>query len=213
MKKLIPLAASIALILVAGIFASAGILAQFHDEETVSVADINAGTLDLTVNDQNPCTIHVTIPNIKPGDTIRLGYTTKNIGNLDGVISVEISDIVNKENGRNEPEIAAGDTYGPLKGELGEYLMVTAMTMGGTGQTAYGVTSLQKWYAMRPATLNDVGGDTYILEPPRADPTDKILESGDEMNFAMTLELPSATGNIVQSDSVEFDIIFHLDQA
>ncbi|GAI07263.1 unnamed protein product, partial [marine sediment metagenome] len=119
MKKI--LFSLMAILLAVGVV-GAGAFALFSDVEKVEVGDISAGTLDLTVNDQNPCTEHITVGDVYPGWWKKYEYTIANIGTLEGKLTVELSSIINKENGRTEPEIEAGDVYGPLDGELGEYL-------------------------------------------------------------------------------------------
>lgn len=202
MKKIMPLVASIILILIAGIFTTAGTMAWFSDTETVSVGDINAGTLDLTVDDENPCTAHITVHNIAPGWSETYKYTLKNIGTITGGLTVEFSDITNKENGRNEPEIAAGDVYGD-GGELGENLKATVYFYSkGDGKT-FLHKNLNYWGGhFVPVKLSEPAGVAMSFQ----------LGPDDEATFWLELELPWKKGNIVQSDSVEFDITFHLDQ-
>ena len=200
MKKIMPLAASITLILIAGIFASAGTMAQFTDTETVGVHDINAGTLNLQVGDNDPCTIHIHLDNIAPGYYKELVYEVTNTGTLDGKLSFEFTAITNKENGRTEPEIAAGDTYGPLEGELDQYLLFRF-------RREY---PNKAWICINSKPLNDFGGTTWST---LQDGTQMILRSGETWGIQFRFTLPQDTGNIVQSDSVEFDIIIHLDQA
>ena len=201
MKKIFPLVASIAIIMLAGAFASVGILAQFSDTETIDIGDIQAGTLNLKVGDNDPSTVHITISNIAPGWSKLEQFWLTNTGSIDGTISVEFSAITNYENGRNEPELAVdgtGGNPGPGNGELGAYLKAKAA-----------------WYddpstitAFIGPKLNDIGGNTYTTSGKFA-----LLEAGETQSLKMLLELPSDTGNVVQSDSVEFDIIFNLVQA
>ena len=215
-----PLCASIILILVAGMFAGAGTLAQFYDTEKVGVDDIKAGTLNLRVRSSlgsdDPCIIHVTIDEIKPGDHVEgpfggpnlytIDVVLENLGNLPGKLSIEISDIKNYENDCLEPEWNhAGDIKDDPEGELGANLKIKFF-----GLVQYGMYPASGTYDC----LNDLGGMTFaefIGEPPER-PL-KILEPNEKESFVMDLELPSDVDNIVQSDSVEFDIIFHLDQA
>ena len=205
MKKIMPLFGSIVLILIAGMFATLGTSAMFSDTETVGVHDMQAGTLNLKVSNLNPdkyemedpCTVHITLTNVKPmGAFARLTKLhLKNAGTLPGKLSIEITTIINKENGRTEPEIEAGDVYGD-GGELGEYLKVR-MELDGS---KFGFGG-EGW-----PVLNDLSGQTIT-------PPNNVLDSGEVKVFQIWYWLPQDTGNIVQSDSVEFDITFHLDQA
>ena len=199
MKSIFLAVVVVCALVVAGI---SGTLAVFSDEEQVGQNVFAAGTLDLQIGDGNP--VSFTAGNIQPGYYEQFVVKVKNIGTLPGNLSVEFSPITNYENGRNEPEIAAGDTTGgnpgPGNGELGQYLEI-AMTahIDGVGtQTLPGMVF--------PA-LDDVGGATVSVPVKYGH-----LEPGEEVNLQVTLRLPIGTGNIVQSDSVEFEIIFHLEQ-
>jgi len=223
MRKIMPLCASIALILMAGMFASAGSMAYFSDTETVSVGDFSAGTLDLTVDDQNPCTIHIELHDIKPGQKQRYWWVLKNVGTITGQPYVTFSPIINKENDRIEPEIEAGDPT-PNVGELGQYLTVWI------GQQDPALRGTDIYNYDRKGVLNNLDPNICYGKPPEGgrdvNSPAKIgnpsrfggmyfqeLGPGDEVVFLMEISLPSDVGNIVQSDSVEFDITFHLDQA
>lgn len=229
MKKIMPLIVCVMLILMAGMFAGAGAMAVFSDTEKVSIGDINAGTLDLTIDGVNPCVQHITINNIAPGWSMsRYKWVLKNTGNIAGVVSVEFSAITNKDNVQTEPElIAEAESYGyegaratlgdPTKGELGEYLRFGLTKEDGfiywgpgtddSGPPAYG----QIW------GLNKLGGNTYL--------PGYTLGEGATCNIYLTLTLETnlrawdgchyhdINDNVIQGDSVEFDIIFHLDQA
>ena len=97
----------LASVLVIGLLVTGvGVGAYFIDTEKIGENVITAGTLDLTVEGET----HIVIDNIAPGWKQQWSWELTNTGSLDGELSWEIKDVVNKENGRNEPEIAAGDT-------------------------------------------------------------------------------------------------------
>lgn len=210
MKKIMPLAASIALILIAGIFASAGSMAWFSDTETSGGNIATAGTLDLEVGSSPPATI--TVSDMKPGDdTGYYKWILKNTGTITGNYSIEFSAITNRENSRNEPERKAGDTGAP--GELGACLRLTM------GWGPSGWTGPSRVYDPWSENLDDFGGRTVI------DIVYFSLGPGEEVGFFLKLYLDQnirhwngcswdeVDDNIIQSDGVEFDLIFHLDQA
>ena len=215
MKKIMPLFGSIALVLIAGMFATLGTTAIFSDTETVGVHDIQAGTLDLTVDDQNPCTVHITIHNIAPGWSKTWLWKLKNTGSLDGNLTVEISLITNNDNGLTEPESAVDTTGGDGEGELGQYLIVRKFDMRREpGTSPWTLTDINDntFVCDYGFTLNEYDGRTFSAYWPHDGCGYCTLESGETQYCFLWLELPSDVGNIVQSDSVEFDIIFHLDQ-
>ena len=197
-----------ALVLVVGLVGG-GAFAYLSDTEASEGNTFTAGTLDLEVDGQNPlATAKFTVTNMKPGDTGSETYTLKNIGSICGQPSVEFSNIVNYENGRNEPEIAAGDTYGPLEGELGGFLYtLMKWRQGGTGawheiyMVPHGHTFIN--HLTGPYGLGENSCPTML----------PVLCENDEVEIEIRLWWHSRSDdNKGQSDSVEFDVIFHLDQ-
>jgi len=214
MKKLMPLAASIALILVASLFATAGTMTLFSDTETSEGNIGTAGTLDLKVgmSDLRDDPIaHATLVNLKPGDYCcsdgnpascrhesdeHLVFTVKNDGSIDGNFWIEIVNIVNYENGQNEPESLVDSTTGDEEGELGQGVhMYFAYYINGNWKSCgSGIDELSR-------------GVKNVLKP---------LEPDQEATICIGWNLKNkgpAIDNKIQSDSLEFDIIFHLDQA
>lgn len=200
-----------------------GTYAIFSDTETSTDNTFTAGTLDLKVDDQDdPNVMHITLNNMKPGDSITYKWCLKNTGSIPGVPTVEFSAITNNENGTNEPEDAAeAQPYASTGGELGQYLKtsigyapcswsVISKHIGGGWQTGpahpWGVPG-----------LNGLGGNTYGGFP--------VLGQNETIGFFLVIQLENdlrawsgtswydVNDNIIQSDSVEFDIIFHLDQS
>lgn len=173
--------------------ASVGTYAYFTDIETVGQNVFAAGTLDLTVNGQNPSTLQMTLGNIAPGYEGRWLYKVKNIGTLNGKLSVEFSAITNNDNGLTNPESAVDSTGGDGEGELGAYLLWNGI---------YDPCSVRVFGHKVP--LNSVGGQTS---------SSINLNAGAQETLIVRFYLPSNVGDIVQSDSVTFTIIFHLEQA
>ncbi|GAH38720.1 unnamed protein product [marine sediment metagenome] len=211
MKKV--LFSVIAILLAIGVVGG-GAFAVFSDVETVEVGDISAGTLDLTVGGENPCTEHITISNIAPGWEARFYFELKNTGSLPGKLSVEISEIINKENGRGYPELDAGDiTYGGLEGELGANLEVWFFSMLDGTRGVRMVDDVGD-PVVNKTILDTLDAKTFYvdvsLHPEYGLAT---LEPNETQTCKFWLILPNTVGNIIQSDSVEFDFIFHLDQA
>lgn len=216
MKKLMPLVASIVLILMASIFASAGSMTYFIDTETSDNNLLTAGTLDLKVGasdfEDDPNVVHISLIDVKPGDTIHQYWTLKNFGTIDGEPSIEFANIVNYENGRNEPEIAAGDTYGDLDGELGGFLYVLMKWRQPVGSGTWNEINMVMYGHTK---LNNLAGP-YGLGENGGSPIPE-LSHDEEVEIELRLwwdgRFSTPSDNKAQSDSVEFDVIFHLDQA
>lgn len=127
MKKLMPLAASIALILMASLFASAGTLALFSDTETSNGNTFTAASLDLNVDGGNINVVKFTVSNMVPGNQPKATYTITNVGPITGYLDLENIVVTDYENVRIEPEISAGDTtdgVGELSSVVGCYLFI-----------------------------------------------------------------------------------------
>jgi predicted ribosomally synthesized peptide with SipW-like signal peptide len=226
MKKIMPLAASIILILVAGIFVSAGTMALFSDTEKVSVRDINAGTLDLKVDGFDDPLAQVDISDMKPGDTQWIHWTLKNTGTIAGKVSVEFSAITNQEGLNTEPELVAEakpfTAYGPrttlgdpINGELGEYLITALQKSKFDAFFVFDSTGPPD--TTGPRALNGVGGKTYDMGVTLGQNAEQAIW----ISFRLASDLKASKGgyvyeiddNVIQGDAVYFDIIFHLDQA
>jgi predicted ribosomally synthesized peptide with SipW-like signal peptide len=97
-----------------------GTYSYFSDTETVQNV-FTAGSLDLTVNDQNGVPVTFTADNLRPGNQPHWSLTLKNIGTINGKLDISNVVVVSGENGLTEPEIEAGDASGDT-GELDDVL-------------------------------------------------------------------------------------------
>ena len=186
-----------------------GVFAYFSDTETSSGNLFTAGSLDLKVDDKDdPNVVHVSFDNMKPGDTVRQYWTLKNAGTIPGQVSIEFANIVNHENTYLEPEIVAGDTTSDV-GELGGFLY-----------------TLMKWrQPPGSGSWNEImmvpHGHTFIIHltgpyglGENGGPSIPILGQNEEVEIELRLWWhPRADDNKAQSDNVEFDVIFNLDQS
>jgi len=209
---------------------TSGSVAYFSDTEVSSGNEFTAGTLDLKVWDANnsiwtddPYTpaviscgywdsgIGALINNLKPGDTGTVTVPLRNDGSVDGEAKIQLLNLVDWENGVNEPEcVAEGGIWlvpdpqtegtctncsscgdpGPNQGELSPYLNVVIYYDG-----------VQK----ATGTLYDVFSAGVI----ELDVLAAYEEKDIVMEFSIDYQL---AGNIIQSDSVAFDVAFELIQ-
>lgn len=212
----------VAVLSVAGV----GSLAYFSDTETSTGNSFTAGTLDLKIWDPDsswvdepdiPQLISTAywdsgigslINNLKPGDEGTIIVPIRNDGSVDGIASLQFTNLTDYENGCNEPEcVAEGGTWsategctacvscddpGPDEGELSQYLNVAIF---------YGSTP--------------VPGGSGTLESLVAGGVIELgnLLAGEEEDVVMVFSIDyDDAGNIIQSDSVDFDITFELIQ-
>jgi hypothetical protein len=129
---------------------------------------------------------------IAPGNSGTNTVTLSNTGFSDGAVTIWLSDIVNSE-GAN-PESETGDTAEP--GELGDYLILNV-----TG------TNLSTDFTL-PAKIGDF--------PQNATDTKHIyinpLKALSTLTLQWDWQLPLATGNDVQGDSLSFTINYALEE-
>jgi len=227
MRRKLVLSGVVAVLLVAvmaiGVIGSG---AHFSDTETSSGNSFTAGTLDLKVDGlDDPNIAHLTFSNMKPGDdTDYQKWCLKNAGSLPGKPWVEFSAMANDDVSYNEPEEKSGDTTlgaGQL-GELGQYLKPTI----GTAPCGSSVPSrlIGEWqtgpqHPWGVPGLNHFSGYVY-----NAASDWPVLNPDGTIGFFFKVSLDSnlrrwdgtkwveVDDNIIQSDKVSFDIIFHLDQ-
>ena len=194
-----------------------GAFAWFSDVETSSGNTFTAGTLDLKVDgNDDPNVAYVTIGPIKPGWSGRYSWILKNVGTINGQPSLEFSAITNNENGVIEPEVGAAGENGGEPGELGGILRMNIYWRQGGGSWNY-ISSSTNW---GDPILNSVGGKTVGLGliPGGGRPDIKlpVLGLNDEVEVELRTFWHNPAGSIhnqTQSDSVVFDITFHLDQS
>lgn len=189
--------------------AGAGTMAFFSDEKTSKNNTVKAGTLTLNLDngdEQGSKTVNVT--NAKPGDSGSGASQVTNSGTIDGFLDLEVANVRNQENGRNQSEQEAGDGSTD-QGELGDNLNVTIGFDGDdeklTDNRPAGGVDTENDEAVGPdgVTINEAEG-SYDLNFP--------LNSGQSANLVIEWEIPGSTGNEIQSDQVLFDVVVTLSQ-
>jgi len=201
--------ASTLIIAVASMLIGAGTVAYFSDTET---SKGNKFTVDCGPDlELAPCGSQPYLPfdvgDIKPGDSGVADVNLHNAG-ADGWLSMKIINCVNAENGLIEPEAEAGDTT-PDVGELGSKLYLEIWfddNNDGERQVPWpggGEQPIAKGY------VDDLCG---VKIPIDGDPTYDIMESGMTWTIGIKWSLASDVGNIIQSDSLTFDIEFTLSE-
>jgi|WetSurMetagenome_2_1015567.scaffolds.fasta_scaffold03225_9 hypothetical protein len=207
MKKLLLVLMSLAL--AGGLVGSA--FALLGDTETSTGNIYTAGTLNLTVDGRDDANVqHVIMDKVYPHgadytyQNFNHQWVVKNEGNLPGTFWVEIKNIQNLENDISEPEVDAGDTT-PDVGELGGLTWVKF--------------SENDWGDPYPS-LGWVGSTQFnpfntALNMPSSS---VVIPPGSSMKVYMWFDWPSHDGyygidNTAQGDSLQFDIVFHLEQS
>lgn len=174
--------------------------AFFTDVETGTGSEFQVGTLDMDVDGANGTNVEpFTINNIGAKRTLSGGktWTVNNAGSLPGRLYFSIDNLINHENGCNEPEtLIDGTCTGENAGELGQSIdvvvsldgtPVTTTTFSTTDETAIETA----WQALDPVII----------------PAGQSKEVSIEWSAG-----PDDYGNEIQSDSVAFDLIFNMEQ-
>ena len=218
LKKIIGLSIAIALIVA---LIGTGTWALFSDQETATDNTFTAGTLNLQVGAADPCTESIDIGGdngMVPGDSGNAAtWLTRNTGSIAGDLSISLSEITNNENEVKEPETGDGGEPGELGANLKVAFWMDGNKSGDWDHTSdYYLKSDQTKVAYTSggpalpteayATLDSYNSDSW------ADVQTNVAGSTDFGNFRVEYDLPSATTDIVQSDSCVFTITFDLDQ-
>jgi predicted ribosomally synthesized peptide with SipW-like signal peptide len=234
MKKLL---ISFLLIGVTGVIAFGASSAYFSDTEVSEGNVLGAGTLQLTVDGvEGDAVESIEIANIAPGWNEIYKWELKNEGSLPGVVKIAIDNVRSYDNEQNTPEqIAEQMIFNPAgapeqtvgingEGELG-YLMRAVPTQKHIFpgvERSPGVPIQNSW-------MPNGGGLQYLgsigfFELGR-NTAEATLQPGETMEFWLRLSLAEnlrvwdgtkwhdIDDNVIQNDSVEFDIIFRLEQA
>lgn len=204
MKKILGLtvAALLVLALVGG-----GTWAYFSDVETSTGNTFAAGTLNLKVSGADPLTEHFAVADAVPGDSGSKDWLLKNDGSIAGSLDITFPNIVDDENGVNEPEDADPGEDGTVgspgtDGELAEVLALV-IYIDENNDDAYddpGDTLIYNGF-VKP----DLEGEQLSNYAMAAD-----YGSGDNKAVRIEWSIDSGVGNKIQSDSAGFDIEFEL---
>ena len=189
----------------ASVAAGAGTMALFSDTEDSTGNTVSAGTLTLDpAGSSDGSSFSIAVSGLVPDkDGTEVGYLDlKNTGSVAGELSYELTDWTDYENGRNEAEEDAGDSTGgdpgAGQGELSQVLEIDAWVddtpATGGRNNHHHITS--GWVGISTGEVN----------------TGQSIDPCEEIRIWVDARIPETTGNKVQSDSVEVDVVFILRQ-
>lgn len=178
-------------------FGLIGTGAWFTDTATVADNTVTASTLNLKINGQEDAVQTYSLSNLSPGAWDLAGQAIlKNDGTIKGKLWLEIVNVRNFENGCGNPETKAGDQTcgtGPDQGELGDLVKASFQA------------NIDPWtrYGGEKVINASIGQRVDVIE----------LAPGQSYPLVLYIVWTStASDNLAQSDSVVFDVVFHLDQ-
>ena len=185
--------------------------ALFTDVETSTDSTFTAGTLNLDVdNNDGTAFDNIVVSNIGVDGTVSGSktWTINNTGSVPGNLTMEVFNVVNNDNGCNEPEALVDSTCGnpgPGEGELGGVISTSvdldtdaagpnpATTVINTDlATANAGQYLTQWNANAGTVTIPAGGSVTVT-----------------MNWSND---PASYGNEIQSDDLTFDVKFNIEQ-
>jgi predicted ribosomally synthesized peptide with SipW-like signal peptide len=173
--------------------------AYFTAQRTTSTNKFTTGTLDLDVSSNGTKLEPFVIDNIGENGDISgtKTWTVKNTGSLPGKLLIKLSNVVNKDNGCNDPEKEAeANCESDDQGEMGN-VITAKVALDGTDKVSSTLATDQEG-----KIGTDWNGLTPVILQPGASKTVTIHWSTSE----------DAYGNEIQSDSVQFDVNFRLIQ-
>jgi len=199
---------SLSIIGIVAAIAVGGTVAYFSDVEVSKGNTFSAGTLDLTVNDENPWTSTVfSISDVKPGDSDTAIIKLKNVGTLPkpggppwtSKVYIAFENLIDDDVSCTEPENEVDSTCGSGEvGELSENLNIRVRDYWDPNcqenKRFEEIHTLAEWVSQGQTFLND------------------DMPAGDVNCVVIDWSVPTSTGNIIQSDSATFDIKFTLEQ-
>ena len=211
MRKILFSLMTIALV---GSLIGGGVFAYFSDVETSTGNTFTAGTLDLTVDTENPwASTKITVTGMKPDDSGAVDCTLNNAGNLAGSLTADINSLSDGQGTCTEPEcVAEGGTYSGgscsgntpvnLSAEMDMVVWVDDGAGGGTANNGVQDGTEQQLFSGTLAAAN-TGGPWTVTGG---------LGAGSTTYIAISYSIDTGVGNEIQDDTSTFTIEFDLQQ-
>lgn len=136
---------------------------------------------------------------VAPGSAGNSTGTLTNRGSDPGVLTLESMPFESAENGRSGPELAVDSTGGADEGELHEALAVRLRVERANGTSSY-VLGNETTYL----DFADVWNESVALGR---------LDGGESLSLVVEWRIREAAGNEIQTDSVDVEFVFTLEQA
>ena len=173
---------SLLMITIATSLVATGTYAYFSDTEVSTGNTFTAGTLDLIVNTEEPLSSHFTVGDLYPGWAGYIFIPVTNSGSIPGVLTMEITNLVDKEIINPDADIEA--VAGVLSEEFDIFIV--------EGIYIYDIGALSA-FPSEGISLGAIGATT----------TRHLILFG---------SIDGAVGNGIQGDKVSFDIVVTLEQ-
>lgn len=171
--------------------------AEFSDAEDSTGNLFTAGTLNLVVSDADPLVDYFAVTDTVPGASGAKDWALQNTGSIAGSLDITFSNLVNDDNGINEPEGLVDTTDGVGNGELA------------------GVLDLLIYIDINDNDAYDDGTDVLVYDGFASgivgeQLSDYAMAALYDESIRIEWSIASSVGNEIQSDSAGFDIAFEL---
>jgi predicted ribosomally synthesized peptide with SipW-like signal peptide len=194
--------------------------------------------MELTADD-NDAVAGLVVDDIKPGDWAVICFDIE-VGDNPGYVKVSTQEFSESGGENPEPEQSAeGDTDNDA--DLGEFLLTTVwQNFDSAGDSKGDLSNLDPVFNLNSNDVELSGGyqpptdldgvvdgdvhytnareadtalDNYIIKDANGDPLPvNDTESEGVYSFCLLLELPFEVGNVIQGDSLSFDLVFETEQ-
>lgn len=173
----------------------AGTMALFSDTESSSGNTIQAGTVELDIGGSGSFDFSASLaPTQETAGTV----TLVNSGSIQGSVDVDVTANTESDASPNDQDVTAQ--------EVAQNLEVTALTYGGSDITS------QISANSSPPTLDELANNLHDgTETTQNDLINLADPTSGGTDFSITLRLKDV-GNEFQSDGVQIDFTFHLNQ-
>ena len=195
MKKSI-IVGAVGLVAAAGLVGG-GTFAQFTDEETTETQSVSTGSVDIAFSEFSTAnSVPLNVTNAKPGDTepTKMIHVV-NEGSLPVTISTKLLKVADADDSCTEPELAAeADCDTDTDGELDEVMELNINGFVYGGETLGGLAV----------------GESELVNGPTQSGADSIftLAAGADRYLSIDYLIPASAGTEIQTDSVQFDVVF-----
>ena len=219
MKRIFVSILTIAIVAVVGFAVTR---AFFSDTETSEGNNITAGTIDISVNENNPWSEPVTISDMKPSYVRWTRHVVRNVGNNPLKLWKHIKDVTTDNNGWSEsecsdangawvaPNLCEGQESTDNIDEYIEYDMYIGGTVSGDesnnwlgGQNTGGQVVISETAGVTVANIESI----FVFLGELA-PNDDEEGGPDEVVVWQSYHMKDETGNWAQTDEMTFDIEF-----
>jgi len=196
-KGKVTIIASVLAIALVAVGIGMGTMAYFSDVETSDDNLFTAGTLNLEVSGDDPLVEAFAVTDTYGGASGFKDWALKNTGSIEGSLDITFSELVDLDNGGNEPERAAVGDSGESSGDLAEVLDLLIYI---------DVVEDDAYVALDDVLVYDGFASGIVGEKL----SNYTMAAGYAKSIRIEWSIAEGVGNEIQSDSAGFDIAFEL---